>query len=106
MWSVRSCRLLLTEARDTTARQVVLEEARESYKPEILVELMSNTADELEANAEQVISLISTECMVILLGRQVDSRMDTMTGWKHAVSDLSHCRPKFTCEMILLVTRR
>ncbi|KAG0172540.1 hypothetical protein DFQ28_010605 [Apophysomyces sp. BC1034] len=34
--------------------QVVLEEARESYAPEIVVELSSNTTDEMESNVERV----------------------------------------------------
>jgi len=34
--------------------QVVAEEARESYKPSIYTELESNTADEMENNAELV----------------------------------------------------
>merc|ERR1711934_137844 len=34
--------------------EVVLEEARSSYKPDIIVELVSDNADQLDANAEQV----------------------------------------------------
>lgn len=34
--------------------QVVLEAARESYAPEIVVELPSNTTDDMESNVERV----------------------------------------------------
>merc|ERR1712086_515711 len=34
--------------------QVILEEARESYKAEIIVELVSDNVDQLDQNAEQV----------------------------------------------------
>lgn len=34
--------------------QVVLEEARESYAPEIVIELKSNTIDDMESNVERV----------------------------------------------------
>ena len=34
--------------------QVVLEEARESYAPEIVHDLQSNTVEEMEANVERV----------------------------------------------------
>ena len=34
--------------------QVILEEARENYKADIMVELESNDADQLDANAAQV----------------------------------------------------
>ncbi|ORX60880.1 P-loop containing nucleoside triphosphate hydrolase protein [Piromyces finnis] len=34
--------------------QVVLEEARESYKPEIVIELMSNTVEEMESNVNRI----------------------------------------------------
>ena len=34
--------------------QTILEEARESYKKEIVHELQSNTTDELENNLEQI----------------------------------------------------
>jgi adenylate kinase len=34
--------------------QVVLDEARESYAPEIVVELSSDTVDEMESNVDRV----------------------------------------------------
>ena len=34
--------------------QTILEEARDSYKKEIVIELQSNTTDELENNLEQI----------------------------------------------------
>ena len=34
--------------------QTILEEARESYKKEIVHELQSNSTDELETNLEQI----------------------------------------------------
>ncbi len=34
--------------------QVVLETAHESYAPEIVIELQSNTTDDIESNAERV----------------------------------------------------
>ncbi|CAO3611534.1 unnamed protein product [Cunninghamella echinulata] len=34
--------------------QVVLEEARESYAPEIVIELQSNTVDDMESNVDRV----------------------------------------------------
>lgn len=38
--------------------QTILEEARESYQKEIIHELQSNTADELENNLDQIESWI------------------------------------------------
>ena len=34
--------------------QVVLDEARESYKKEIVVELTNNTVEEMESNASRI----------------------------------------------------
>ncbi|KAJ2847617.1 factor activating pos9 [Coemansia brasiliensis] len=38
--------------------QVVLEDALESYKPEIVMELSSNTVEEMEANVEKVLEFV------------------------------------------------
>ncbi len=38
--------------------QTVLEEARASYPAEAIVELSSNTAEELEGNAERIVQWI------------------------------------------------
>lgn len=40
--------------------QVVLEDARESYKPEIVVELPSNSIQDMESNVEKITSLVSS----------------------------------------------
>lgn len=34
--------------------QVILEEARESYSPEIVIELRSDNADEIDSNVERI----------------------------------------------------
>jgi adenylate kinase len=39
---------------DSEIMEVLLQEARESYDEEIVVELTSNTADEMDANVERV----------------------------------------------------
>lgn len=39
---------------DSEIMEVLLQEARESYEEEIVVELTSNTADEMDANVERV----------------------------------------------------
>lgn len=39
---------------DSEIMQVLLDEARESYKEEIVVELKSESADDVEANIERV----------------------------------------------------
>ncbi|KAJ2233236.1 hypothetical protein GGH97_005934, partial [Coemansia sp. RSA 475] len=38
--------------------QVVLEEAQESYQPEIVMELASNTVEQMEANVEKVAAFV------------------------------------------------
>ena len=38
--------------------QVVAEEARESYAPEIVVELMSESTEDLEANVARIVQWI------------------------------------------------
>lgn len=44
----------ISENIEAEIMQVVLEEARESYKPEIVVELMSNTVEEMEDNVNKI----------------------------------------------------
>lgn len=44
----------LTENIDAEIMQVILEEARESYEPEIVIELQSDNADEVESNVERI----------------------------------------------------
>jgi adenylate kinase len=39
--------------------QVILEEARESYDEEIVVELQSNTADEMDSNVGRIVDWIN-----------------------------------------------
>lgn len=34
--------------------QVILEDARESYREDIIIELVSNTVEDMEANAEKL----------------------------------------------------
>jgi adenylate kinase len=34
--------------------EVLLQEARDSYEPEIIVELMSNDTDEMESNVDRI----------------------------------------------------
>ncbi|KAJ2771009.1 factor activating pos9 [Coemansia nantahalensis] len=38
--------------------QVVLDEARESYKPEVVMELHSNTVDDMESNVEKIVAFV------------------------------------------------
>jgi len=38
--------------------QTVLEEARESYAPEIIVELQSESTDDLESNVNRIVAWI------------------------------------------------
>ncbi|KAJ2552110.1 factor activating pos9 [Coemansia sp. RSA 1933] len=38
--------------------QVVLDEARESYSPDVLLELNSNTVDDMEANVERIAAIV------------------------------------------------
>ncbi|KAJ1734995.1 factor activating pos9 [Coemansia biformis] len=38
--------------------QVVLEEARESYKAEIIMELPSNTVEDMEANVDKIVAFV------------------------------------------------
>lgn len=44
----------LSENVECEIMQTILEEARDSYKKEIVIELQSNTTDELENNLEQI----------------------------------------------------
>lgn len=44
----------LQENLDSEIMEVLLAEAREAFAPEIVVELTSNTADEMEANVGRV----------------------------------------------------
>lgn len=44
----------LQENLDSEIMQVLLQEARDSYDEEIVVELTSNTSDEMEANIERI----------------------------------------------------
>jgi len=44
----------LQENLDSEIMEVLLEEARESYDAEIIVELRSDTTDEMESNIERV----------------------------------------------------
>ncbi|RUS28149.1 AAA domain-containing protein [Jimgerdemannia flammicorona] len=48
----------ITENIECEIMQVVLEEARDSYAEEIVVELPSNTADEMESNVQRVVQWI------------------------------------------------
>lgn len=50
----------VTENIECEIMQVVLEEARESYKPEIVIELPSNTIQDMEANVEKIASLVAS----------------------------------------------
>ena len=42
--------------------QVILDEARESYREEIIVELSSDSLEALEANAERITTWIGQWC--------------------------------------------
>ena len=44
----------LQENLDSEIMEVLLEEARESYDPEIIVELTSNTSEDMERNIERI----------------------------------------------------
>lgn len=44
----------LQENLDSEIMEVLLQEARESYDAEIIVELTSNTAEEMESNVERI----------------------------------------------------
>lgn len=44
----------LQENLDSEIMEVLLQEARESYDEEIVVELMSDTSEEMETNAERI----------------------------------------------------
>jgi adenylate kinase len=44
----------LQENLDSEIMQVILEEARESYNEEIVIELQSNTTDEIDSNVERI----------------------------------------------------
>ncbi|KAI5850909.1 AAA domain-containing protein [Tricharina praecox] len=44
----------LQENLDSEIMQVILEEARESYSPEIVIELRSDNADEIDSNVERI----------------------------------------------------
>lgn len=44
----------ITENIDAEIMQVILEEARESYAPEIVTELQSDSAEEVDSNVERI----------------------------------------------------
>jgi adenylate kinase len=44
----------LQENLDSEIMQVILEEARESYNEQIVIELRSDNADEIETNVERI----------------------------------------------------
>ncbi len=44
----------LQENLDSEIMEVLLKEARDSYDEEIVVELMSNTSDDMESNIERI----------------------------------------------------
>jgi len=44
----------ISENIDAEIMQVILEEARESYAPEIVVELQSDNAEEVDLNVERI----------------------------------------------------
>jgi adenylate kinase len=39
--------------------QVVTDEAKESYKPEIIVEFVSNSVEDMETNANKILEWVS-----------------------------------------------
>jgi adenylate kinase len=49
----------LTENIDAEIMQVVLDSARESYRPEIILELPSNSVDDLDNNTRQIVDLVA-----------------------------------------------
>jgi adenylate kinase len=49
----------ITENISAEILQVVLDEARESYKPEIVWELASNTVEDMENNVERIVSWVN-----------------------------------------------
>jgi len=44
----------ITENIDAEIMQVILEEARESYDPKIVIELQSDSAEEVDSNVERI----------------------------------------------------
>ena len=55
LWPVRNYpNHKVQENLDSEIMEVLLQEARESYDAEIVVELTSNTADEMEANVDRI----------------------------------------------------
>ncbi|KAH9909818.1 AAA domain-containing protein [Xylariomycetidae sp. FL2044] len=49
----------LQENIDSEIMEVLLEEARDSYEPEVVVELTSNTTDEMESNVDRIESWVA-----------------------------------------------
>jgi adenylate kinase len=49
----------LTENIDAEIMQVVLDLARESYRPEIVFELTSNSVDDLDNNTRQIVDMVA-----------------------------------------------
>ncbi len=50
----------IDENLDCEIMEVILQEAREAYAPEIIVELQSNTTEDIDSNVARVISWIDT----------------------------------------------
>ena len=44
---------------DAEIMQVLLTEAHEAYEPEIVVELASNTPDDMEANVDRIVAWVT-----------------------------------------------
>jgi adenylate kinase len=49
----------ITENVQSEIMQVVTDEANESYKPEIIVELASNSVEDMETNANKIMEWVS-----------------------------------------------
>lgn len=50
----------IDENLDCEIMDVILQEAREAYAPEIIVELQSNTTEEMDSNVSRIISWVDT----------------------------------------------
>lgn len=66
MWSICWCRgysgQKLTDNVQCEIFQTILEEARESYRPDIVHELPSNTTEDFEQNVDTICTLVSEWC--------------------------------------------
>lgn len=58
-WERNYAEAKLQENLDSEIMEVLLQEAREAFDEEIVIELTSNTSDEMESNIDRIVAWIS-----------------------------------------------